>query len=535
MRLYLLLVFLFISAVVSLQTDFILPQRRRYFGNGELKIPQNFEQTDKYQNITLWFILNLTRREYRELKRALNSLNITHDIPKDDLVARQRDIEGGLFEGDIKFNEPLLDKVWHLKPRRRLSERAITRWEISKWPNAIVPYLIDSSVGLRTKDRIYRAMNHISSKTCVTFVERNDEENYVLFESRNYMCASNVGMQGRGEQIISVRFCDNRGMIIHEICHALGFWHEQSRPDRSQYVRILWENIVPEKRVNFARHTQTSINSLGVSYDLGSIMHYGLKAFSVNGKPTMEVLTNFSGKVGQRSGLSVKDREQLNILYNCPSHYLATSPPTMPATTTTTTPPIYIQTNTPIALKSADTNQWPLCYGPKCFANGCPGKIFKEKNINKCPSNIFALELVGTFAGTDPSNIRNGNLVVLKRKYRGRESETGVKWIYCERTHCFVTDYCDRNGQFDMSHCHQQVMKITVEGKSVGESIESNDVIRLQYHDPTATNDNIEIFSCFDNKGPTDRCSKQTPCDVNNEPQTCQQTRFHIIKIPIDT
>lgn len=68
------------------------------------------------------------------------------------------------------------------------------------------------------------------------------------------------------------------GVILHEIAHAIGLYHEQSRPDRNSFVQINFDQIQSGKEGNFEIHD--NIDSLNVPYDYRSIMHYG-KSVSV--------------------------------------------------------------------------------------------------------------------------------------------------------------------------------------------------------------------------------------------------------------
>lgn len=59
------------------------------------------------------------------------------------------------------------------------------------------------------------------------------------------------------------------GSIVHEIGHALGNWHEQSRLDRAENVYV---DVSKQNNDNYAVGVNTK--TLGIPYDFGSVLHY---------------------------------------------------------------------------------------------------------------------------------------------------------------------------------------------------------------------------------------------------------------------
>ncbi|XP_038217453.1 zinc metalloproteinase nas-13-like [Zerene cesonia] len=187
-----------------------------------------------------------------------------------------------------------------------------------RWKNGIIPYQIDSGFSSEQRDTIRKAIADYHRLTCLRFVPHSGQTDYLVIKSAQSGCWSSVGrIGGRQEVNLQAPGCvSKKGTVLHELLHAVGFMHEQSRPERDDFVTIQYGNIKPGTEINFKKSEKKNTDDFGVGYDYNSVMHYSEFAFSRNSQRTIEPKVQ-NAKIGQREGLSRGDVKKVNNMYNC--------------------------------------------------------------------------------------------------------------------------------------------------------------------------------------------------------------------------
>ncbi|XP_051721885.1 meprin A subunit beta-like isoform X9 [Ctenopharyngodon idella] len=183
-----------------------------------------------------------------------------------------------------------------------------------------VPYTLSVNLSMNYKGVILRAFEQFRLKSCIDFKPRAAENFYISVESHEG-CWSYVGRTSSGGQTLSIGDgCGTKAVVEHEFLHALGFWHEQSRYDRDDYVTIKLENIIEGKESNFDKYGENVTTIQGTPYDYYSVMHYDKNAFgNGNGSTIITKRPEFQDVIGQRMDISEYDAIELNKLYKCNS------------------------------------------------------------------------------------------------------------------------------------------------------------------------------------------------------------------------
>lgn len=168
-------------------------------------------------------------------------------------------------------------------------------------------------------------MLEMEKKTCLNFIESppHNHNGYIDIIKENRVCASYVGRQHNIQPLYLSNECAMiTGNVMHELMHAIGFFHEHSRLDRDDFITVFFNNIESYNRKHFNNHNLGRVTTYNITYDYHSLMHYGPDYYSKNGEMTIKTKNEADqSKIGQRLALSEKDVKRINLHYKCSPRY----------------------------------------------------------------------------------------------------------------------------------------------------------------------------------------------------------------------
>ncbi|XP_031573188.1 meprin A subunit beta-like [Actinia tenebrosa] len=256
-----------------------------------------------------------------DASRLIKSQDSDDDIPlTEDIEEANEEANVDLFEGDILLPDDEDKEEEDDMSQSEGSKRNIIKNKNRLW-STVVPYYVSPKLGYMNA-KIKQAVNELQTKTCVRFKKVSSGYNgdhIRLVKGRG--CSSSVGRQGGGQKLNLGAGCNYAGVVIHEIMHSLGVWHEQSRQDRDKYVEVLWNNIKRGRSKNFRKYSHGMLDTLNLPYDTSSIMHYDRFLFSIDPgrKPTIIARGMPWKKLGGqlRGTLTANDVSEINSLFKC--------------------------------------------------------------------------------------------------------------------------------------------------------------------------------------------------------------------------
>lgn len=223
---------------------------------------------------------------------------------------------------------------------------------------AMVRYTVNSNVSAGARLAISAAIQHIESTTNIRFYNATGQPTYdsqwgfyypyiEFFHGTStnpsawnaegnwstvgrWDAVKNPATQGRGDagQWLSLQqdesmgpflppFSVPMGVVAHEIMHAIGLYHEHTRPDRDNTITVHPDRCRltgDDYKANFDKRTGNYF-MFGSSVDLNSIMMYGMTDFAKDANFPVITLNAGGTYPVNRTALSDLDRSYANYFY----------------------------------------------------------------------------------------------------------------------------------------------------------------------------------------------------------------------------
>ncbi|XP_034155678.2 high choriolytic enzyme 1 [Pangasianodon hypophthalmus] len=268
------------------------------------------------QNIIL-LLLSISLVQSRSIKTLFNETSeetdnsIDQDYFSVSAIIERANKNAGKLKGEFAIVHGDIAVYTGLQNADPCTSRGC-KWRKGRNGKVKVPFIISRQYSRSERRVIQRGLTSFQKSTCIRFKRRTNEEDYIHIIS-DTGCYSFVGRRG-GRQVVSLQRtgCVYHHTVQHELLHALGFNHEQTRSDRDKHVRILYQNIRPGKEGNFKK---VDTNNLNTPYDYNSVMHYSRFAFSKNREPTILPIPDNNVPIGRATEMSPNDILRVNRLY----------------------------------------------------------------------------------------------------------------------------------------------------------------------------------------------------------------------------
>lgn len=219
---------------------------------------------------------------------------------------------------------------------------------------AMVRYIVNPNLSAGARLSVTQAIQHIEATTNIRFYNATGQPTYdsqwgfyypylEFFHGTNpdpnawnrrgnwstvgrWDIVKNVAQHGRSDAGQWVSLQEDQwwgsvpmGVVAHEILHAIGLYHEHTRPDRDNVITVHYDRMRSDMTENQKKANFDKISGnwymFGGSLDFNSIMMYGQTDFAENA--ALPVITvNAGGTYTEnRTALSSLDRSYCNYFY----------------------------------------------------------------------------------------------------------------------------------------------------------------------------------------------------------------------------